>query len=54
MCLKNDTFYRRARAHITMQRREFQANLEETSEFTCHPSEDLVAQWLREVVQDQR
>lgn len=41
-------------AHVAMQRRESQANLEETSEFTCHLSENLVTQWLREVVQDQR
>lgn len=36
-----------------MQRRESQVNLEETREYTSHLSENLVAQWLREVVQDQ-
>lgn len=40
-----------------MQIKESQPALEETSEFTLLPNfqkENLVAQWLREVVQDQR
>lgn len=40
-----------------MQIRESQGGLEETNEFTflpAFPKEKLVAQWLREVVQDQR
>lgn len=43
--------------HITMQIRESQAALEETCEFTFLPAfqrKNLVAQWLGEVVQDQR